>query len=113
LTFVLYPSAGSGTATIYEDAGDGYEYMNGSYSRRPITCAVDAAGIRVVVGQQVGTFVPARQHVRLELREIAARPMAVQLGTGSAAWHYDREQRRLIVDLPQLTSPQLIEVRPG
>jgi alpha-glucosidase len=111
LTLVLYPSAGSGTASIYEDAGDGYEYLHGSYSRRSITCAADGASIRVVVGEQEGTFVPTRQHVRLELREIAAEPMAVQLGNGPAAWHYDREQRRLFVDLPQLTSAQLIEVR--
>jgi alpha-glucosidase len=111
LTFVLHPSAGSGTATIYEDAGDGYEYLNGSYSRRSITCTADAASIRVVVGEQEGTFVPTRQRVRLELREIAARPKAVQLGNGPAVWRYDREQRRLVVDLPQLTSSQLVQVR--
>jgi alpha-glucosidase len=111
LTFVLYPSAGSGTATLYEDAGDGYEYLNGSYSRRAISCVADEAGIRVVVGEQEGAFVPARQHVRLELREIAARPMSVQLGNGSATWRHDHEQRRLTVDLPYRTSSMLIEVK--
>jgi len=41
LTFVmLYPCEGSGRATFYEDAGDGYEYLNGFYARRAITCEV-------------------------------------------------------------------------
>jgi hypothetical protein len=98
---VLYPYEGSGRATFYEDAGDGYEYLNGVSARRAITCEVEAGNIRVVIGEQEGKFVPGRRHVRLELREIASEPQAVQFGEASARWRYDPEQRCLVVDLPE------------
>jgi alpha-glucosidase len=110
LTFVLYPGEGSGTAPFYEDAGDGYEYLNGVSARRAITCEVEAGNIRVTVGEQEGTFVPARRHTRLELREIASEPKAVRAGKASAAWRYDPEQRLLTVDLHETASSQLIDV---
>jgi alpha-glucosidase len=110
LTLVLYPCEGSGIATFYEDAGDGYEYLNGFYARRAITCEVEAGGIRIVVGEQEGNFVPARRHLRLELREIASEPKAVQRGEAPAAWSYDPEQRRLTVELPATISSQSIEL---
>jgi hypothetical protein len=113
LTFVLYPLEGSGTTTYYEDAGDGYEHLKGSYARRAVTCEVEAGKIRLAMGEQEGTYVPARQHIRLELREIASEPEAVQLAKGSASWLYDPAQRRLIVDLPQTRSSQLIDLSMG
>jgi alpha-glucosidase len=110
LTFVLYPSDGSGTASLYEDAGDGYEYLNGFYARRAISCEVEAGSIRVVIGEQEGTFVPARRHIRLELREIASEPKTVQAGDAPAAWRYDPAQRLLIVDLHETASSQSLHV---
>jgi alpha-glucosidase len=106
LTFVLYPSEGSGSATFYEDAGDGYEHLNGSYARRAITCEVGAGNIRVEVGEREGAFVPGRRRIRLELREIASAPTAAH----AEKWRYDREQRRLIVDLNETISSQVIDV---
>jgi alpha-glucosidase len=113
LTFVLYPSEGSARTTYYEDAGDGYEHLNGFYARRCITCQVDAGSIQVAIGEQEGAFVPERRHVRLELREIASEPKAAQLGGASAAWRYEPEQRRLVVDLPQTASSQLVDISLG
>jgi alpha-glucosidase len=113
LTFVLYPSEGTGTASLYEDAGDGYEHLSGSYARRAITCKVDAGNVWVMLGAQEGTFVPRRRHVRLELREIASEPESVQLGSGSAVWHYDAEHRRLIVDLHETAASQLVNLSLG
>jgi alpha-glucosidase len=110
LTFVLYPCAGSATATLYEDAGDGYEYLNGFYARREITCKVEAGSIRVMVAEQEGTFAPARRQLRLELREIASQPLAVQARNASATWSYDPGQRRLIVELQETAAAQLIEL---
>ncbi len=110
LTFVLYPSEGSGTSTFYEDAGDGYEYLHGSFARRAISCEVEAGNIRVTMGEREGIFVPARRHVRLELREIASEPKAVQSGKASASWLYEPEQRRLVIDLHETASSQLIDV---
>jgi alpha-glucosidase len=106
LTFVLYPSQGSGTATSYEDEGDGYEHVDGHYARRSITCEVEGGSIRIEVGEREGAFVPEHRHIRLELREIAAPPKAVDAET----WHYDPDQRRLTVDLPDKASSQSIHV---
>jgi alpha-glucosidase len=110
LTFVLYACEGSGRTTFYEDAGDGYEDLNGFYARRVITCEVEAGTIRVEVGEQEGTFVPVRRHVRLELREIAFEPKAVHLAKAAGIWRYDPEQRRLIVDLHEMASSQSINL---
>jgi alpha-glucosidase len=110
LTFVIYPCEGSASATLYEDAGDGYEYLNGSYARRAITCQVESGKIRVVIGERVGTFIPERRQIRLELREIASGPEAVQPGKVGSRWHYDPEQRRLIVDLVETASSLSIDL---
>jgi hypothetical protein len=84
--------------------------LNGFYARREIKCEVEAGDIRVVMGEQEGTFVPARRHVRLELRGIASEPESVQLGNGSATWHHDPERRLLIVDLHATASSQSIDL---
>jgi alpha-glucosidase len=109
-TFVLYPFEGSGTATFYEDAGDGYEHLNGFYARRGITCEVENGHIRVAMGERDGAFVPARRHIRLELREVAAQPGTVRIGNAPAVWRYDPDQRRLIVDLDETSSSQVIDL---
>ena len=111
LTFVMYPSEGSGAASFYEDAGDGYAYMSGAYARRQITCELGAGHIRVVIGAQEGTFVPTRRHVRLELHEIASEPESVHSGQAPVTWRYDPAHRRLIVDLDETASSQVIDVR--
>ncbi|HEX6483795.1 MAG TPA: glycoside hydrolase family 31 protein [Ktedonobacteraceae bacterium] len=107
LTLVLYPCKGSGRATFYEDAGDGYEYLNGVYAKRAITCEVEAGRMRVVIGEQEGTFMPARRQVQLELRGIASEPEDVWV---EGAWQYDPEQMRLVVDLPDTAHAQTIEL---
>jgi alpha-glucosidase len=101
LTLLLYPAEGSGQATLYEDAGDGYEQENGVYARRTITCAVEAGQIHVVMSEQEGTFIPARQRICLELREISATPASAWLGATPATWHYHPEQHYIVVDLEE------------
>ena len=113
LTFVLYPCEGSGGATYYEDAGEGYEYLNGFYGRRAITCQVNAGNVRVVIGEQEGSFVPARRQIRLELREIACEPAAVETGAAPASWRYDPANRRLVVDLHEVSASQSVDLSMG
>jgi alpha-glucosidase len=110
LTVVLYPSDGAASATFYEDAGDGYEHLDGAYARRAITCEVEGGNIRIVMGEQEGSFVPARRRVRFELREIASEPRQVEAEGASAAWRYDPEERRLIVDMHATAAAQSIAV---
>jgi len=110
LTFVLYPAEGGARAAFYEDAGDGYEHVDGQYARRAIACEVEPGAIRVEVGEREGAFVPVRRNIRLELREIASEPKAVQVGNAPATWRFDSDQRRLFVDLRESAAAQVIHV---
>jgi alpha-glucosidase len=100
LTLLLFPAEGSGQATLYEDAGNGYEYQQGVYARRTIICAVEAGEIRVSIGAQEGRFVSPRQRVRVELRAIAASPQSVYVDEQEVVWQYHSEQRCVVIDLP-------------
>ena len=110
LTLVLYPAEGYGRASLYEDAGDGYEYRDGAYARRLVTCEVEAGHIRVVLSEREGSFVPARQSLRLELRGME-EPGMKQVGEASIPWQYDAEQQCLIVDLPETAHAQTLDIR--
>jgi alpha-glucosidase len=110
LTFLLYPSEGSGLATFYEDAGDGYEHENGVYARRILTCEVEAGHIRVVLGAQEGTFIPTRQQIRLELRGITAEPEAVLPGEYPVAWDYDPEHSSLVIELAATPEARTLDI---
>jgi hypothetical protein len=55
-------------------------------------------------------FVPARRHLRLELRGMANEPGGVQSGAAPASWQYDPEARRLTVDLPESAAAQSIDL---
>lgn len=111
LTLILYPSEGYGQATLYEDQGDGYEYREGIYARRTITCEVENGHLRVVLGEREGTFIPARQHIRLELREVVFAPETVWTGENPVTWHYDPEQRRMVVDLSEVACAQGMDLQ--
>lgn len=111
LTLVLYPAQGFGTASLYEDAGDDYQHLNGVYARRTITCESEAGLIRVVLSEREGSFIPARHSLRLELRGLAARPESVLIGETLASWQYDLEQKRLVIDLPETAHAQTLELK--
>jgi len=110
LTLLLYPAEGRGQATLYEDAGDGYDYMSGMYARRVVTCEGEAGHIRVIFSAREGAFIPPHQHIRLELCEIASEPITVQVGETFTAWQYLPAERRLIIDVDEVASAQTIEV---
>jgi alpha-glucosidase len=99
LTLLIFPAEGSGQATLYEDAGDGYEHLNGVYARRTITCTVEAGNMHVMIRTQEGTFIPARQHIQLELRAIPAAPKSIRLGGNECLWRYHPDLSSIVVDL--------------
>ena len=110
MTFLLYPWEGSGKAMLYEDAGDGYEQLDGVYARRVVTCEVEAGHVRVVLGEQEGTYIPPRRRIQFELREIASPPVVVPVGETSATWDYDPDQKILTIDLSETTRAQAIDL---
>jgi len=108
LTLLLFPADGHGQATLYEDAGDGYEQVDGVYARRTITCESEPGLIHVAISAQEGTFTPLRQRIRLELRDISTAPESVRLGETEAVWHYHPEQRFIVIDLEQ--TPEALDL---
>jgi alpha-glucosidase len=110
LTLVIYPSEGAGQATLYEDEGNGYAYEQGVYARREITCERESERIRVILSERVGTYIPPRRSMQLELRAIAAVPTSVLHGENSIPWHYDAATRTLFIELPETASAQTVEV---
>ena len=97
LTLLLYPCEGRGQATLYEDAGDGYEQENGIYARRTILCEMEADTIRVLIGAQEGTFVPPYKQFHLELRAITTEPHIIVCGKRELSWQYDAAQRSVTI----------------
>lgn len=110
LTLILYPTEGSGSSDLYEDAGDGYEQVQGVYARRTITCDVADGHIRVTLGIQDGTFTPTRKRLQLELREIAAAPTSITLGGHSPDWRYDADQKIVTIDLDEASHAQTLDL---
>jgi alpha-glucosidase len=110
LTFLLYLYEGRGQATMYEDAGEGYEHLNGTYARHTITCEVESGDIHVVVTEQEGTFTAKHRHIRFDLRAIASEPEAVLLANEPAIWSYDATRRCLVIDLDEATSQKKIDL---
>lgn len=108
LTLILCPAQGSGSATLYEDAGDGYAYLEGEYARRAIRCECDGKQIRVILAAQDGNYVPARQHLLLELREVSSEPTTAHLGDQPITWHYDHEQRLVSLEFAASIHEQTI-----
>jgi hypothetical protein len=58
-------------------------------------------------------LVPSRQQVRIELREIASEPVSVRCGDATPTWRYDADHRRLVVDLRERASSQVIDLSMG
>ena len=60
LIVTLFPGASS-ERWFYEDAGNGFEYRSGQYSRRRFSARSDAAGLTISVGSPEGSYrAPAR-----------------------------------------------------
>jgi alpha-glucosidase len=109
LTLVLYPSEGSGSSTLYEDAGDGFGYENGEYARRTVRCEASGDRITVTVGEREGSFAPERERMVLELRGVESDPQNVTVNGEAADW--SREGTVLLVNLTEGADATTVEVR--
>jgi hypothetical protein len=72
---------GSGTTTLYEDAGSGLGYEHGQYTETPISYLTDSAGDGTLhVGRTVGKF-PGQIHQRAYIAQIVGvgSPLAVEI----------------------------------
>ena len=110
-TVVVYPAAGAapGSASIYEDAGDGFGHENGEFARRRISCGASEDRVTVRFGAREGSFVPRRETVLLELRGIEpARSVSVN---GEEA-DFSPTETGLVVSVPETGAETTVEVVP-
>jgi alpha-glucosidase len=107
LTFLLHPSGGSGESSLYEDAGDGFDYESGEYARRTITCEMSDGRVTVRLGEREGSFAPERGRVVLELRGLSD-PRSVTANGEEAGW--SREGGSVRVELPETPEAVTVEL---
>ena len=109
LTLSLYPVAGAGETSLYEDAGNGFAYLDDEYARRSVTCAASEDGVTVRIGARAGSFIPERQDILLEIHCVHA-PVSVRVHGEEANYVYNEEARRLIVSLRESPAEIPVEV---
>jgi alpha-glucosidase len=109
LTLLLYPTEGAGESVLYEDAGNGFNYMRGEYARRSVKCEVSGASIFVRLSERQSFFVPERGSVYLAFRGVSA-PETVSANGEKADWHYKGFDRELMVSLKETADEVAVEV---
>ncbi|MBV9278952.1 MAG: DUF5110 domain-containing protein, partial [Chloroflexi bacterium] len=110
LTLLVFPASGvTGTSVLYEDAGNGFAYREGVFSRRRITC--DAGPDRIVLryDEPEGSFAPRRAEVRLELRG-GFLPAEARLNGSATDWRRDPESGAVTIPLRESRDTMVIEV---
>lgn len=108
LTLLVYAAEGRGTATLYEDAGDGFGYQQGVFARTAVACQTSAQRVRVSFGARQGTFQPARSSLRLELRGLAAAPREVRVD-GASISDWQVAEGTVVVPLRAFGGPTEVE----
>lgn len=109
LTLLVFPGGGEGILSLYEDAGEGYDYRNGGYARTQITCRSDDHGIVLRIEAREGRFTPERTAVELAVRGLTARPEAVLVDGRPVETRYDAGT--LTVRLPERAEARTVEIR--
>jgi alpha-glucosidase len=99
LTLLLHP-AGSGSLTLYEDAGDGFGYQQGEYLRTEIESSF-SDGVLSVRAAPSGDYRPNRQGTVMEIRGWPTAPSSVRLDDAAhKGWKHS--DGVLMVDVPSI-----------
>lgn len=77
LTLEVWPAEVETAFTVYEDAGDGFDYADGAYTATTWTLQGSATGATLVATRE-GTFVPPERTVRVRVRRVDTAPTAVR-----------------------------------
>jgi len=110
LTLLLYPTEGADDSSLYEDAGDGFGYEDGEYARRAVSCEESAGSVTVRIRERVGSFVPRREALRLELRCFTSAPESVAVNGESVESRYDEENGTVFVPLAETDGAITVEI---
>lgn len=97
LVLTAYPGR-RGTGTLYDDAGSGFGYARGEYTRTSFTQTRKAGAITLGIGPARGSFPGALARRQWDLRIKAVdRPRRVTLDGRAVRWTYDAATRELKV----------------
>ncbi|AEV84620.1 glycoside hydrolase family protein [Actinoplanes sp. SE50] len=109
LTLTAYPH-GSGTASVYEDNGDGLGYRTGRSARIPARYT-EGRRAALTVGPVQGTYpgAPTTRQYTVAFADVA-RPHRVTADGHSAAWTYDPGKHLLTVALPAIAAGRAVTV---
>jgi Glycosyl hydrolases family 31 TIM-barrel domain/Glycosyl hydrolase family 31 C-terminal domain/Domain of unknown function (DUF5110)/NPCBM-associated, NEW3 domain of alpha-galactosidase/IPT/TIG domain len=96
-------AGGSGSYTMYNDAGQGLGYTRGQYTATPVSYTSGAASSTVVIGPAHGSYpgAPASRRYTVDLVDVSA-PHSVLLdgrALPASGWSYDDATRTLHVSL--------------
>jgi alpha-glucosidase len=83
--------AGNGEITLYEDAGEGLDYLNGDYRWLYFTLKVLPTGGVSIDWRRAGKYKAAYDGVRCEVFGIEIEPKAVELdGQAAPIWYFEQ-----------------------
>ncbi|MEP7289248.1 MAG: glycoside hydrolase family 31 protein [Chloroflexota bacterium] len=83
--------AGNGEVTLYEDAGENMDYLNGAYRWLYFTCKALPTGGFTLDWRRAGKYTPPYEQVRCEVFGILNEPKEVQLdGRSAPLWYYEK-----------------------
>ncbi len=84
--------AGSGEATVYEDTGEGTDYLNGNYRWLYFTTKLLTTGSVSIDWRRAGKYKPPYNRFRCEVYGITVEPKMVQLdGQSAPVWYFERD----------------------
>jgi alpha-glucosidase len=108
LRIACAPGAPAGSASLYEDEGEGFGYEDGVYARRALRCEAGDT-TRVHLAAREGTWRPPRERLVVELRGLDA-PSSVQVdGADHADWTHDAGV--ITITLAETADERVLDVR--
>lgn len=90
LTWLVHVADGAaaGSFTLYEDAGEGYGYLQGEFSRSRATCSVSGSRIELRLDAAAGAYRAERDRVELEIGGVTS-PRTVLVDSRDGDWEHD------------------------
>jgi hypothetical protein len=95
----------AGSGRLYDDAGTGFGYQHGAFSRTRFRHTTNERGPRLRIGAAAGDFPAALTERAWTLRfRNTDRPRAVTVAGHRLKWHYDAKTRTLTVRTAELST---------
>jgi alpha-glucosidase len=92
---------GNGEVTLYEDAGEGMDYLNGAYRWLYFTVKAFPTGGVSIAWRRAGKYRPPYNRVRCEVFGIDVEPRLVELdGQSAPLWYFEKGMVEFTADKP-------------